>query len=167
MTSSERAARDHRRLSRNAEAAARTLRAGGETLEAARDVVAARLEILASGLADPTRADLAEMSLMGAEKAEALSAAMGALAQGLGRAGGRMARGAAAETERAAQAASTMAAARTPAEMAQAQADYVLGWWSRSLSQAVALNGDLLKAQSEALGPIHAAAMANARRLKR
>ncbi len=167
MTHSDRAPRDLRRANRNAEAATRTLRTGAETLEAARDVMAARLEILTAGFADPTRADLAEMSLMGSEKAEALSVSMGALAQGLGRVGGRLALGAAQEADLALGAVTAATVARTPAQLLQAQMSYGLGLWGRAVSQAMVLNGDLLKAQSEALAPIHAAATANARRLKR
>ena len=54
--------------------AARTARAGQELLQASGDVIARRLEIVADGLRDPLRADLREMSLMGSEKVEALSA---------------------------------------------------------------------------------------------
>lgn len=145
----------------------RSVQAGAQTLEAARDVMAARLEILAAGLVDPARADLAEMSLMGSEKVEALSASVGAMAEGLGRAGGRVALGAAQEADRALEAAAAAARARTPAQFLEAQLSYGLGLWGRAMSQAVTLNRDLLKAQSEALAPIHAAATANARRLKR
>jgi hypothetical protein len=44
---------------------------------------------------------------------------------------------------------------------------WVFGWWGRASSQALSLNAEMLKAQAEALKPIHAAATANARRLKK
>lgn len=139
----------------------------GEMMQAAGDVVAARLNILAAGLADPSKADLKEMALMGSEKVEALSASAAATAQTFAEVGGRIGAGAITEMGLASRAAAEVAAAKTPAAAAQAQYGYALGWWSRALSQAMTLNTEMLKVQTEAMRPIHKAAVANAKRLKR
>ena len=41
-----------------------------------------------------------------------------------------------------------------------------MGWWSRAAAQAITLNGELLKAQAEAMAPIHKTVTANAKRLR-
>lgn len=140
---------------------------GGEMLHAAGEVVAARLRILAEGLADPRKADLREMSLMGTEKVEAMAASAAAVGRTLGEIGGRLGGAVAAEAGIASRAAADMAAADSPAALAQAQFSYAVGWWSRAAGQALTLNADLLKAHAEAMRPIHRAATANAKRLKR
>lgn len=139
----------------------------GEMLNAAGEVVAARLNIMAAGLADPSKADLKEMALMGAEKVEALSASAAAVAQTFGQIGGRLGSGLVTEIGLASRAAADVAAAKTPTAAAEAQYGYAMGWWSRALSQAMTFNTEMLKVQTEALRPIHKAAVANARRLKK
>ena len=59
-----------------------------------------------------------------------------------------------------------MSQARTPAQAAEAQFSYAMGWWSRAAAQAITLNGELLKAQAEAMAPIHKTVTANAKRLR-
>lgn len=141
--------------------------AGGETLRAAGDVIAARLEIMAAGLVDPRKADLRELSLMGSEKVEALSASAAAVARNFGDLGGRMAKAAVTEAGLASRAASAMTTAAGPAALAALQYDYAVGWWGRAAGQMLTLNSELMKAQADALAPIHRTAVANARRLKR
>lgn len=136
-------------------------------MQAAGDVIAARLRIMGAALADPPRADLAELSLMGSEKLEALSASAAVTATHLGAVGGRMAAAAFDEAGRASRAVSAMAEARSPDALASLQFDYALGWWSRAAERMFALNADMAAAQSAAVAPIHRAAMANAKRLKR
>lgn len=140
--------------------------ANGEMMRAAGDVIAARLEIMARGLTDPGRADLREMSLMGTEKVEALSASAAAVARNLGDLGDQLGRSALAEVGHASLTASRMAVA-DPAALAGLHFHYAVGWWSRAAAQALDLNAALLKAQAEALTPIHATAVANAKRLRR
>lgn len=154
-------------VGRDARAATATAVAGGEMMKAAGDVISARMEILAKGLADPRRADFEEISLMSSEKVEALSESAASLTRNLGDLGGRLSSSAAEEMSIASRAAEALASAKTPQAFAAAQYDYALGWWSRATGQMLSLNTELLKAQSEALKPIHATAMANARRLKR
>ncbi|HEY1223794.1 MAG TPA: phasin [Brevundimonas sp.] len=139
----------------------------GEMMQAAGDVVAARLNILAAGLTDPSKADLKEMALMGSEKVEALSESAAAVVQTFGEIGGRLGSGLVAEAGLASRAAAEVAAAKTPTAAAQAQYGYAMGWWGRALSQALTFNTEMLKVQTEALRPIHKAAVANAKRLKK
>lgn len=156
-----------RSVGRDARAATATAVAGGEMMKAAGDVIAARMEILASGMADPRKADFKEISLMSSEKVEALSESAASLTRNLGALGDRLSQSAAEEMSIASKAASEMSAASTPQAFAAAQYDYALGWWSRAASQMLTLNTEMLKAQSQALKPIHDTAVANAKRLKR
>ncbi|MBU1384578.1 MAG: phasin [Alphaproteobacteria bacterium] len=136
-------------------------------LQAAGDVITARMEIMAAGLTDPRKIDLKEMSLMSSEKTEALSASAAALTRTFGDIGGRVGSSLMTEAGLASKAASAMATAATPAAAMQAQYSYALGWWSRATSQMLTLNSELLKGQADALRPIHATAVANAKRLKK
>ncbi len=167
MTQFSKAIRDSRTASNNAHNAALAAVTGGEMIKAASDVISARLEILAAGLTDPSKVDLAEMSLMTTEKVEALSASAGKLAGHYGQIGARLSQSAMTEMGLASRAASAVAGATTPAGAAQAQFNYAVGWWSRAASQMLTLNKELLKAQADAMKPIHATATANALRLKR
>ncbi|MFC5344833.1 phasin family protein [Brevundimonas staleyi] len=150
---------------RDATAAAMTVASGGEMLRAASDVIAARLTILAEGLADPGKADMVEMSLMGTEKIEALTDSAAAVAGELGELAARAAHATMDEMGHAQRAAEAMATAATPQAYARAGYDYAVGWWSRAAGQMMTLNSELLRTQSEAMRPIHDAAIANARRL--
>ena len=158
---------DARRATRNAQSATTTAVAGGEMLQAAGDVIAARLEIMRAGMVDPRKADLKEMSLMSSEKVEALSESAATLTCNLGSLSGRLSKSAADEVGIASLAASAMVSASSPAALAAAQYDYAVGWWGRAMGQALTLNTEILKAQADALKPIHDTAVANARRLKR
>ena len=110
--------------------ATRTAQAGHELLQASGDVIARRLEIVADALRDPMKADLREMSLMGSEKVEALTASASAGLNG------------------------AMNLAATSAGL-------------RAVSDGWAFGTTMMKLQAETLAPIHAAAVANAKRLKR
>lgn len=167
MTQFDKAIKTGRRLNRDGARAAETVLSGGEMLQAAGDVINARLGIMAAGMADPRKIDLKEMSLMGSEKAEALSASAAALTRTFGDIGGRVGSSLVTEAGLASKAASAMATAATPAAAMQAQYSYAVGWWSRATSQMLTLNSELLKGQADALRPIHATAVANAKRLKK
>lgn len=156
-----------RSVGRDARAATATAVAGGEMMKAASDVIAARMEILANGLADPRKADFKEISLMSSEKVEALSESAASLTRNLGALGDRLSQSAAEEMALAGKAAEAMSGASTPQAFAAVQYDYALGWWSRATGQMLTLNTEMLKAQAQALKPIHDTAVANAKRLKR
>ena len=167
MTQFEKAIKTGRRLTRDGARAANTALSGGEMMKAAGDVINARLEIMAAGMVDPRKADLKEMSLMSSEKVEALSASASSVAKTFGDIGGRLGSGVMTEAGHASKAATSIATAATPAAAMQAQYSYAIGWWSRAAAQMLTLNTELLKAQADALKPIHSAAVANAKRLKK
>ena len=167
MTQLDNAIKTGRRLNRDGARTASTALAGGEMLQAAGDVINARLEMMAAGVVDPRKIDLTELSLMSTEKVEALSASASAMARTFGDIGDRVGSGVVTEAGLASMAAASIASASTPAAAMQAQYSYAVGWWSRAANQMLALNSELLKGQADALRPIHATAVANARRLKR
>ncbi len=166
MTQFDHVVKTGRRMARNTRTAAGTALDGGEMMRASGDVIAARLEIMAQGLADPMRADLKELALMGTEKVEALSASAVVAGRALSDVMTTMGRDAAAEAETASRALAAMSSASSPAAAA-IQMTWALGWWSRAAGQALAANTRLLKAQADALAPLHRAAVDNAKRLKR
>ena len=141
--------------------------AGAELLAASAQVIAARTTLMARGMTDPRGQDMAELSLMSSEKTEAVVASATALAVNAGAVGRRLGQTALDEGALAMRAATEMAEARTPAEAAEAQFRYALGWWGRAASQAMTLNGEMMKVQAETLAPIHRTATANAKRLGR
>jgi len=167
MTQFDRALKTGRRLTRDGARAASTALSGGEMMKAAGDVINARLEIMAAGMVDPRKLDLTEISLMSSEKVEALSASASAVAKTFGDIGGRLGSGVMTEAGHASKAATSIAAAATPAAAMQAQYSYAVGWWSRATAQMLTLNSALLKGQAEAMRPIHRTAVDNAKRLKK
>ena len=167
MTLIDKAVRGGKRLQRNATSAAVTAASGGEMMWAASDVIAARLNIMAEGMANPLKADMTEMSLMGTEKMEAMSASAAAVAGNLGDLAARVSKSAMDEVGHAQRAATAVASAATPAGAATAQFSYAMGWWGRAAGQMLTLNTELLKVHADALKPIHSTAVANAKRLKR
>ena len=147
--------------------AARTARASRELIEASGDVVARRLEIVAEALRDPLRADYAELALMGSEKVEALAASAAAGAVGVAAAAGAAGRIAARESAAARKAMQAMTSAASPAEALNAHGLWALGAWNRSVRDGWALGAAMLRLQADIVQPVHAAATANARRLRR
>ncbi len=147
--------------------AARTARAGQELLQASGDVIARRLEIVAEAVRDPLKADLREMSLMGSEKVEALSASASVGLNAAASLAATTAAVAARETAAAQTALGSVLKAGNPAEAALAQGAWVTAAMSRAVSDGWAFGATMLKLQADALAPIHAAAVANAKRLKR
>lgn len=121
---------------------------------------------MAHDLTNPKGQDLKELSLMSSEKTAALAASASALAANAGAIGERLGRAAMDEGAIALRAAAQLAEARSPAEAATAQFRYALGWWGRAASQAATLNTELMRAQAEAIAPIHKTATANAKRLR-
>jgi len=147
--------------------AARAARAGQELLEASGDVIARRLAIMAEAIADPARADMAELTLMGSEKLDAMtkSARIGLNgAAVLAQTAGSMA---ARETATAGRAFDAVLKSETPAQALAAQGAWAAGAWTRTMEQGWAMGAALLKLQTDALQPIHAAATANAERLRK
>jgi hypothetical protein len=167
MTSPKSITRDGKHMARNARTALGTATDSHEMLTASSDVIAARMEIMARAMADPLRADVTELSLMGTEKLEALSASAASVAGNVSTLAARASKSAMDEVGHAQRAATAMASAGTPAGLASAQFSYAMGWWGRAAGQMLTFNTGLLKTQAEALKPLHTAAVANAKRLKR
>jgi hypothetical protein len=167
MTSPKSMTRDGKRMARNARTALTTATDGHDMLTASSDVIAARMEIMARAMADPLRADVTELSLMGTEKLEAMSASAASVAGNVSTLAASASKSALAEVGHAQRAATARASARTPAGLASAQFAYAMGWWGRATAQMTTLNTGLLKTQADALKPLHDKATANARRLKR
>ena len=147
--------------------AARTVRAGQETAEASAQVIARRLTIMGEAMANPLRADHVELGRMGSEKVEAMTASAGAVASGaldLADQGRRIA-----DREGAEASAHMTRLSKTDslAGAAALQAAWGMGLWSRALSDSWDIGNAVLKLQAKALSPIHAAAVANAKRLKK
>ena len=147
--------------------AARTARAGQETAEASAQVIARRLAIMGEALADPLRADHAELGRMGTEKVEALTASAGAVASGALDLADQGRRIADREGIEASAHLARLARADSLASAAALQTAWGVGLWSRALSDSWNLGNTMLKLQAEALSPIHAAAVANAKRLRK
>ena len=167
MTMLDKTIRNGRRATANAGTAATNAANGGEMLRAASDVITARMTLMAEGMANPMKADMREMSLMGTEKVEAMSASATAVAASLGDVAARVSKSAMDEVGHAQKAASAIATAGSPQAAAAAHYSYAVAWWGRAAGQMLTLNTELLKAQADALKPIHSAAVANAKRLKR
>jgi hypothetical protein len=147
--------------------AARAARAGQELLQASGDVIARRLEIVAEAVRDPLKADYAELALMGSEKVEALAASARAGLTGALAVAGTANAVAARETAAAGRAFDAVMAARTPAEAMTAQGVWAAEAMARSMRDGWALGGAMLRLQAGMLKPIHAAATANAKRLRK
>ncbi|MNU49098.1 Phasin protein [compost metagenome] len=146
--------------------AARTARAGQETAEASAQVIARRLAIMGEALADPLRADHAELGRMGTEKVEALTASAGAVASGALDLADQGRRIADRESLEASAHLARLARADSLAGAAALQTAWGLGLWSRAVADSWTMGDAMLKLQAQALSPIHAAAVANAKRLK-
>ena len=121
----------------------------GETLHASRQVVGVRGGTISSAMSDPFRADHAELALMVNEKADAFASAGAALTDSWLRMQSDV-------TAQAFAVGGLMMAGRLPGPRA-----------SRALAARQRRIGDAaLSGSMKALHPIHAAATANARRLK-
>lgn len=147
--------------------AARAARAGQELLEASGDVIARRLAIMAEAVADPARADMAELALMGSEKLDAMTKSARIGLNGAAVLAQTAQSVAARETATASRAFDAVMRSETPAQMLAAQSAWAAEAWTRTLEQGWAMGAAMLKLQTDALQPIHAAATANAERLKR
>ena len=146
--------------------AARTVRAGQETAEASAKVIARRLTIMGEAMTNPLRADHAELGRMGPEKVQAMTASAGALASGAMDLADQGRRIADRESVEASAHLARLARADSLAGAAALQTAWGMGVWSRALSDSWTMGESMLKLQAKALSPIHAAAVANAKRLK-
>jgi hypothetical protein len=147
--------------------AARAARAGQELLEASGDVIARRLGIVVEAMRDPSKADMRELALMGSEKVEAMAASAQVGLSGAMAMAQTAQTVAARETAAASQAFDAVMASTHPAQAMTAQGLWAANAWTRSMQDSWAMGAALMKLQTDALQPIHAAATANAKRLRK
>ena len=139
----------------------------GAAMVAVGDVIARRMEILNDAMANPGKADLRELALMSSEKVEAFSASAAVVTRDAGKLSADLGQAAGEEAALAARALSDMGRSASPLAMATIQADYMMGLWSRAAGRGIALSTAVAGTQAAAWAPIGAAAVANAKRLKR
>lgn len=147
--------------------AARAARAGQELLEASGDVIARRLGIVAEAMRDPSKADMRELALMSSEKVEAMAASAQVGLSGAMAMAQTAQTVAARETAAASQAFDAVMTSNNPAAAMTAQGLWAANAWTRSMQDSWAMGAALMKLQTDALQPIHAAATANAKRLRK
>jgi hypothetical protein len=130
-------------------------------------VIAERTALGMAALVDPTNADHLEFSRMIPEKMEAFSAASAVLQRRSGEFVAEIARFAGAEAAIAMRAARELALCRSPVDVIALNSRLALAWFGRAVSQSVALGTLAMSAGGAALVPVHRAATANARRLRK
>lgn len=137
-----------------------------ETLEASIEVINHRLGLMGEAMADPRRADHAELTLMGAEKLEALGASTTALFAGTM----QMAQQSCQMAEREAAHSTDLLHALSHTTSLDQAAALQTQWGMQALSRlwdnGLNLTQAMLGTQARALSPIHQTVTANAQRLK-
>jgi hypothetical protein len=167
MTSRTPALRGAKRIGNAARVAATNGRKTGELAVAAGRVVAKRVSLGAAAAIDPLNADHAEFARMVPEKTIAFSQAGMTSLRYSGEVAQRVASYAASEMAAMAAAAVAIAGCRTSAGIVAAQSRFSTAWFTRALSQSIALGSLAMRSQGAAMAPIHRTATANARRLSR
>jgi hypothetical protein len=158
-------ASDAARMRRAVTLSSRNLWSGGELAAAAGQVIAHRMSMGVSAMVAPHTADHAEFARMVPEKLDAFADAGAALLLRSGSVGETMLRYTVNEAAATSKAILSLATARTPAALVNAQVEYAQGWFDRALRQCWSLGMLALHAQSAAIAPIHRKATHNARRL--
>lgn len=167
MKSSKRAFRRARKLGHAMSVAGTNSRKTGELLEAARHVVARRMTIGAMAVSSPLNADTVELAKIIPEKARVFSESGMTLFHWSGQLAAQMAIFAAREMTTVVQATVGMASCRTPSDVISRQRSFATAWFSRAVSQSIALGSLAIRAQAAAMAPMHRSATENAKRLGR
>jgi hypothetical protein len=167
MRSRTRTSRDARTLGNTMAAAGANARKSSRLALAAGQVIAKRLALGAAAMVDPLAADHAEFARIIPEKALAFSETGMIWLQRSGAVAEQMGRFAASEMAIVAKAAADIAGCRTPAGVIAAQSRFATAWFARALSRSIALGSLAMRSQGAAIAPMHKAATANARRLRR
>jgi hypothetical protein len=165
MTTMRRTAADLRRLTRAATSVHAAAVQSGELANAASKVIATRSAMAAAAMALPHMIDTTEFTRMVPEKVAAFSAAGAVLWRRWSEMARQMSNYALAETTQATQAASRLASCRNPAEALTIQSTYLAAVTSRTVSRSIAMTTLALRTPEAVAGPVHRAAMGNARRL--
>jgi hypothetical protein len=137
-----------------------------EAASAAASVIAARMEMGRAALAAPTPEAMGEATAMVTEKMLAFSEAGAAVAGRSGEIAARQMRYAMDETEHAGAAVARLAGCRTPMDLAVAQSQLALDFFTRGFAHGMSMGAMALRTGEAGLRPIHRTVTANARRLK-
>jgi hypothetical protein len=149
--------RDLKRLQKIATSASAAALNSGGLAAAAGSVIAHRLH--------PATASHAEFARMVPEKTQAMAEMSTALMSQSLEAVGKNVRSAMIEGAIASKAALALALTRSPQAAAAVQQDYLTGWFTRSISNSLALGLSAFTLQAALMLPLHRAATGNARRL--
>ena len=166
MPVTQRAARDARRLRRTLAASHRSTGQAAALAQAAGTVIAKRTALGLAAIADPWRADHAELARIVPEKAIAFSHSATIIMQFSGDLAQRITRFAMNESMLATRAAGELAGCRDVAAVAALQNRFAMAWFSRAVSHTIAVASLMTQAQAASMAPVHRAATRNSRRLK-
>ncbi|MEO6379593.1 MAG: phasin family protein [Caulobacteraceae bacterium] len=137
-----------------------------ETAVATAEVIAARVEMGRVAMTNPSFESASEASTMVAEKMLAFSEAGAAVAGKSGEMAASQMRYAMDETARSGAAMAQLAACKTPADLALAQGQLAMSFFSRGMAHGLSLGALAVRASEVGLKPIHRTVTANAKRLK-
>lgn len=162
-----------KRTSRDARRVRRTLGLAGATnikstalALAASQVAARRTALGLATLVDPAGAEHPELRRILPEKVRAFSNLAVALARRSSDIGSQIVRYSGTEAAMLAGAAGALARCRHPAAMIAVQIQFATGWYFRTLSHAIVINGLTMRAWSGIVAPMHQVVTENARRLR-
>jgi len=133
---------------------------------AAASVIAARMEMGRVAMGAPSLEAANEAAAMITEKVAAFSQAGAAMAGSAGELAARQMRYAMDETARGGAAVAKLAACKTPMDLAMAQSQIAMDFFTRGFTHSVSLGALAMRAGDAGLRPIHKAVTANAKRLK-
>jgi hypothetical protein len=137
-----------------------------EVATATASVIAARMEMGRAALSAPNVEAMGEATAMVTEKMLAFSEAGAAVSGRSGEMAARQMRYAMDETERAGAAVARLAGCKTPMDLAMAQSQFALDFFTRSFAHGMSMGAMALRTGEAGLRPIHRTVTANARRLK-
>jgi hypothetical protein len=160
-------ARDSRRLLRTLAAGQQSSVKGMELALAAGRVIERRTALGVSALTDPSCADHAEIARIIPEKAVAFGQVAAIFMQRSGEMAQRATHFAAAESAVAIRAAGQLTRCRSLAAIASLQGQLAIGFYSRAVSQSIAVAALAMQAYGDMVAPVHQAATRNSRRLGR
>lgn len=165
MKTKRRTDRDVRKVTKALAVAGANLAKGAELAMVSSRVVSKRTELGVAAMADPLRAEHAELARMLPEKTKALSASNAVLIKGLGEMAEQVTGFLMNEMAIATRTTSQLAFCRTPAAAMGLQSRLAIEWYGRVFSQYIELVSLAVRSQGAMLTPVHRAATDNARRL--
>ena len=137
-----------------------------ETATASAEVIAARMEMGRAAMTNPSMEAAGEATTMVAEKMLAFSEAGAAMAGKSGEMAASQMRYTMDETARSGAAMAKLAACKTPVDLALAQGQLAMNFFSRGMAHGLSMTAMAVRASEVGLKPIHRTVTANAKRLK-